>query len=636
MPVWSAFCCWTRNDTTPRRPLRPGNADARAAYNHGLCSDPLTMMTIALRFVLAAGFSCITSACTASPSDLILNGVLRACTPRCTVNPAFVGNGAVQPTSDPLAPFRARLTQDLLSRTGFNEDPGATSAAQKLVRTVVELSVRWQRDPSTGSKMVVIEADALRPFLESVVAHPPSLRSASQRAETLIEGCDLGVAFQTLRQARAEFLRYRFASALAAELDGAPLPAPDDSPTRRFQDAIAALRAKVRVADANEARGAHDLTLKLKLAGPSAGCKLANIPVRWAVDDPDRFGAESATDRSGWASIDLRRLGAAARGKSALTVYADLDWPQVGGDHRGALYMTEVGAPNDDANACQTACRTGSPPSVITSCRPAWARRPTEAIRCLARAALAQGDIDLARATTGRLKRGSKNDLDRVMSGVVAVADGEFRRARKALLRKRAKRAAKRFPWFWAAVYRVRLHEGDHAGACRALQATIDTTPARSPQRAALLTRLRTRGCSSTAPDARATKVASPKKRATPRKVIHFWASWCPPCIHEMPRIARFLASREAAALKRQGYEFVIINTQDDRDDRRQFLQRQGLTKSFSRMIDDFDGKICAKYGSPDLPATLIVDADGRVLRSQTGELQWKNDIKTLLSEADP
>ena len=88
--------------------------------------------------------------------------------------------------------------------------------------------------------------------------------------------------------------------------------------------------------------------------------------------------------------------------------------------------------------------------------------------------------------------------------------------------------------------------------------------------------------------------------------VVNAWASWCPPCIEELP-----LLESAAKAYADRGVAFIGVNSLDDP------IAAAGLlASSVYPSIDDRDGRVLATI--PDvpprsLPSTVILDRQGRV-----------------------
>ena len=98
-------------------------------------------------------------------------------------------------------------------------------------------------------------------------------------------------------------------------------------------------------------------------------------------------------------------------------------------------------------------------------------------------------------------------------------------------------------------------------------------------------------------------KVSLAELRGTPL-VVNFWASWCAPCRAE----AKVL---ERAHKAQKGVLFLGLNTQDAREDSRDFIAQFGLT--FPHVRDPGNDTQRA-WGVTGLPETYFIGADGRVV----------------------
>ena len=111
--------------------------------------------------------------------------------------------------------------------------------------------------------------------------------------------------------------------------------------------------------------------------------------------------------------------------------------------------------------------------------------------------------------------------------------------------------------------------------------------------------------------------------------VVNAWASWCPPCIEELP----FLAAA-AEAYSDSGVTFLGLNSMDD-----PIAAASLLGSSVYRSIDDRDGAILATIpGVPprSLPSTVILDRQGRIAVRVIGPVkpgQLESAIDALLAE---
>ncbi len=96
---------------------------------------------------------------------------------------------------------------------------------------------------------------------------------------------------------------------------------------------------------------------------------------------------------------------------------------------------------------------------------------------------------------------------------------------------------------------------------------------------------------------------------------VHFWASWCGPCRKEMPTIARL-----AEALQGTPLQIVLVNTAETDDEVFNFL---GIVAPDLTTLMDYDGLVTERWQPRGLPATFLVDPDGRIRYLALGGRDW-------------
>jgi thiol-disulfide isomerase/thioredoxin len=105
--------------------------------------------------------------------------------------------------------------------------------------------------------------------------------------------------------------------------------------------------------------------------------------------------------------------------------------------------------------------------------------------------------------------------------------------------------------------------------------------------------------------------------------VVNFWASWCPPCVAEMPdfqRVHRRLAGRVA---------FLGIDQRDHRQAAEELARTTGVT--YPLAIDPA-GRAFDAFGGRGMPTTVLIRADGTVAEVFAGPLDEQLLVERLRS----
>src|SRR5262245_30074922 len=87
--------------------------------------------------------------------------------------------------------------------------------------------------------------------------------------------------------------------------------------------------------------------------------------------------------------------------------------------------------------------------------------------------------------------------------------------------------------------------------------------------------------------------------------VLHFWATWCPHCLSEMPLLQE--AGRDLAA---RGTQVLAVNLGEPRRKVERYAREHQLDLP---ILLDARGKAAQAFGVVGLPATVVVDAGGRI-----------------------
>ncbi|BDX20887.1 thioredoxin [Polynucleobacter sp. TUM22923] len=109
--------------------------------------------------------------------------------------------------------------------------------------------------------------------------------------------------------------------------------------------------------------------------------------------------------------------------------------------------------------------------------------------------------------------------------------------------------------------------------------------------------------------------------------VVNFWASWCPPCVEEMPTLDKLQAE-----FKNQNVLFVGIGI-DSPSNIRQFLESTPV--SYPIVIGGLEGSSLSKQmgnAQGALPYTVVIDAQGKATSSKLGKISEEELRKYIKS----
>jgi len=94
--------------------------------------------------------------------------------------------------------------------------------------------------------------------------------------------------------------------------------------------------------------------------------------------------------------------------------------------------------------------------------------------------------------------------------------------------------------------------------------------------------------------------------------LVHFWASWCGPCRHEMPLLTAWLK-------KHPDVTIIPVSLDDNMEDAQHFLSEN----HFDLPAQLTDSSQAMALGARGLPTTLLLAADGSITARQIGALPW-------------
>ena len=117
-------------------------------------------------------------------------------------------------------------------------------------------------------------------------------------------------------------------------------------------------------------------------------------------------------------------------------------------------------------------------------------------------------------------------------------------------------------------------------------------------------------------------KIDVPAAWAGKPTLVNLWASWCAPCLKEMPDLQAYSGEQGANGIQ------VVGIALDDVASAQAMLQRLGIT--YSNLIDaPGPADAGVRLGNPAgvLPYSVLVSAEGRVIKTKIGPFESQEDI---------
>ncbi|MGA2046835.1 MAG: TlpA disulfide reductase family protein [Terracidiphilus sp.] len=105
--------------------------------------------------------------------------------------------------------------------------------------------------------------------------------------------------------------------------------------------------------------------------------------------------------------------------------------------------------------------------------------------------------------------------------------------------------------------------------------------------------------------------------------LLNFWATWCPPCVQEMPGLIELHHDRPDLAI-------LAVSIDEDEDAYKHYLDRRHVDLISVRDPNQTAAKL---YHTEGWPETYIIDRQGVIRRKLVGDPDWSNpEIRAYLS----
>jgi thiol-disulfide isomerase/thioredoxin len=107
---------------------------------------------------------------------------------------------------------------------------------------------------------------------------------------------------------------------------------------------------------------------------------------------------------------------------------------------------------------------------------------------------------------------------------------------------------------------------------------------------------------------------------------VDFWATWCGPCVAELPNVLETYQKYHD-----KGFDVVGISLDQDENKLKSFILQRKI--SWHQYFDGkgWENKLAVKYGISSIPATYLLDKDGKIVAKDVrGEELGKAVAKAL------
>ncbi len=119
--------------------------------------------------------------------------------------------------------------------------------------------------------------------------------------------------------------------------------------------------------------------------------------------------------------------------------------------------------------------------------------------------------------------------------------------------------------------------------------------------------------------------------------LVNFWASWCTPCVQEMPELTQLKQHITSQSFARQAFEILTINVGEREKRVKHFAKRTNFNLP---VLLDTSSEVFNEWNIKVLPTSFLIDANGVVRYRVPGNPGWDDEqtfslIEKLIKETE-
>lgn len=100
--------------------------------------------------------------------------------------------------------------------------------------------------------------------------------------------------------------------------------------------------------------------------------------------------------------------------------------------------------------------------------------------------------------------------------------------------------------------------------------------------------------------------------------LINFWASWCPPCVEEIPSLNQLKEK-----MKHKPFQLISVNYAESAEQIHNFMKK--VKVEFPVLLDT-DGTVSAKWKVVAYPSTFVIGSDGKIKYGVNAAIHWDTE----------